>query len=462
MILTITTTHAPATDLGYLLHKHPEKHQRFTLPFGAAHVFYPEATADRCTAALLLDVDPIGLVRGRQAFTLAQYVNDRPYVSSSLLSVALSKVFGTALNGRCKDRPALVQTPIPLEARLGAVPVRGGADLLRRFFEPLGYTVERTGEPLDPAFLAWGESPYHAVTLRGTVRLHDLLQHLYVLIPVLDNSKHYWIGEDEVEKLLARGKGWLEDHPEQRLITQRYLKRRGGLIRQALAQLAPETEDEDPTRQDAAEATLEAEKAPSLNTQRHTAVVEALKASGASRVLDLGCAEGTLLRRLLDEKQFTEIVGVDVSMQALTRAKARLRLDRLPARQQDRLRLLHGSLLYQDARLQGFDAAAVVEVIEHLDAPRLRAFTHAVFGAAQPQTVIVTTPNAEYNVLFPTLPAGKMRHADHRFEWDRPTFEQWATTCAEAHGYRVRFAPIGPVDATHGAPTQMAIFERKA
>ncbi|MEM6783023.1 MAG: 3' terminal RNA ribose 2'-O-methyltransferase Hen1 [Bacteroidota bacterium] len=457
MLLTLSTTHTPATDLGYLLHKHPARVQAFALPFGQAHVFYPEVSDARCTAALLLDVDPIGLVRGQGA-TLAQYVNDRPYVASSFLSVALSKVFGTAMGGRCKDRPALVETPIPLEARLAVVPCHGGAEVLRRLFEPLGYEVEATGYSLDETFPQWGDSPYFTVTLRHTVRLADLLSHLYVLIPVLDGAKHYYVGEDEVDKLLDKGAAWLPGHPERAFITRRYL-RYSGLARDALARLA-EADDSALPDDDAQTAKKEAVEQPMrLHDQRLDAACAVLKAAGAQRVLDLGCGEGRLVRRLLDDAQFTEVVGMDVSVRVLERAKAWL--DRRPERQQRRVRLLHGSLLYRDRRLDGFDAAAVVEVIEHLDAPRLAAFERTVFAHARPGTVVVTTPNQEYNALFESLPAGQFRHPDHRFEWTRAEFAAWAERLADAHGYAVRFLPIGPEDPTHGAPSQMAVFDQQ-
>ncbi|GAB5519745.1 MAG: 3' terminal RNA ribose 2'-O-methyltransferase Hen1 [Rhodothermales bacterium] len=452
MLLTITTTHTPATDLGYLLHKHPAKHQAFAQPFGQAHIFYPEATPERCTAALMLDVDPVGLVRGRKARMAGQYVNDRPYAASSLLSVAMADVYRSALNGRCKDRLELVDMPIPLEVTVAAVVSHGGEASLRRLFEPLGYAVEVTTQPLDTAFPEWGESPYLTLMLRATCRLADLLTHLYVLLPALDGDKHYWVGDAEVEKLLRRGEGWLEDHPEQAWITHRYLKRNRSLVRQALAQLAPE---EEPTATDESEAKDPAAERPMrLHDQRLEAVMKVVAEQQPKRVLDLGCGEGKLLRMLLRESQAEEIVGMDVAHRTLER----LYLDRLPEWQRDRIRLIHGSLLYRDARLSGFDLAAVVEVIEHLDPPRLAAFERTVFAYARPHSVVVTTPNREYNALFPSLPARRVRHPDHRFEWTRDEFRTWATTLAEHHGYTVTFAPIGPVDATHGAPTQMAVF----
>src|SRR5688572_1451981 len=243
MLLTLTTTRKPATDLGYLLAKHPARTQSFDLTFGQAHVFYPQADEERCTAALLLDVDPVGLVRGGHgvgAPALFEYVNDRPYVASSFLSVALSQVLGSALNGRCKGREELAAERLPLEARLPCIACRGGPGLLARLFEPLGYAVEARRHLLDPRFPEWGDGPYYDVALRCEARVQDLLTHLYVLVPVLDDDKHYWVGKGEVEKLLEKGKTWLGEHPERELITRRYLKHQRHLSREVLARLAEE------------------------------------------------------------------------------------------------------------------------------------------------------------------------------------------------------------------------------
>jgi 3' terminal RNA ribose 2'-O-methyltransferase Hen1 len=463
MLLTIRTTHRPATDLGFLLHKHPDHVHTRGFPFGTATVFYPVATEDACTAAVLLDVDPIGMVRGRgtRGGGEDQYVNDRPYVASSLLSVVLTRWFNSALSGGCEQKPELPNTELPLEARLAAVPCRGGELFLRALFEPLGYEVEATGHGLDDTMPALGPSRLFTVTLRATRRLSELLTHLYVLIPVLDDQKHYFVGDEEVEKLLRRGEGWLEGHPARDVIVARYLVHQRGLVRDAIARLTAEEQPEEETvaaKRDEQEASIE--RTISLNDRRLDAVFDVLKTSGASRVLDLGCGEGKLLRRLLADHQFSEIAGVDVAGRALDLAESRLKLDRLPLKQRERIRLLHGSLTYRDARLQGFDAAAVMEVIEHLDPPRLRAFERVVFESARPGTVAVTTPNSEYNVKWPSLPAGQFRHQDHRFEWNRAEFQAWAMGVASRFGYRVQFLPVGDEDGQVGSPTQMAVFTR--
>jgi len=465
MLLTITTTHQPATDLGYLLHKNPGRLQTAELSMGKAHIFYPEATPARCTAALLLEVDPVALVRNRKgpggdAGTLKQYVNDRPYVASSFLSVAIAQVFGSAMGGRSKDRPELAETPIPLEAKIAVLPCRGGEPLLRRIFEPVGYTVTAQGYPLDATFQDWGESPYFTVTLQATCRLSDLLRHLYVLVPVMDREKHYWITQDEVEKLLRLGADWLPSHPERELIVDRYLKHQRRLTRAALERLIEEDVDDPEVVIAARDAEEIPESDMTLREHRLGSVLATLKGSGASRVLDLGCGEGALLKPLLADPQFQEIVGMDVSMRSLDIAKERLNLERLPERQARRIKLLQGSLMYRDQRLEGYDAAAVMEVIEHLDRPRLAAFERVVFHFAKPGTVVVTTPNIEYNVKFPTLAAGHLRHEDHRFEWTRLEFQAWANRVGTEHEYAVRFLPVGTEDPEVGPPTQMAVFSQ--
>lgn len=463
MYLTITTTHAPATDLGYLLHKRPGKLHSVSLSFGQAHVFYPEASDQRCTAALLIEVDPVELVRkpggpSGEGGLLDQYVNDRPYVSSSFTSVALARAFGTALGGRSKSRQDLADSELPFEIHIAVIPCRGGDVFLRRLFEPLGYLVTSSRHPLDEQFPEWGESRYWSTTLSAKKRLRDVLQHLYVLLPVLDDEKHYWVGKDEVEKLLRRGQGWLSAHPEREEITRRYLKYQHRLMREALARLTEEDTDPDEIAEARAAEEGLLEERLSLNQQRLGSVLAALRRSGAKRVLDLGCGEGRLLSLLLADTSFAEITGIDVSPRVLEKAAERLRLDSLPPRKRERIKLLQGSLMYRDARLSGYDAAAIVEVVEHLDPPRLAAFERVLFEHAHPAVIVMTTPNREYNVKFETMPAGAFRHRDHRFEWTRIEFQAWSNRVASQYRYSVSFLPVGEEDVVFGAPTQMAVF----
>ncbi|HXR72129.1 3' terminal RNA ribose 2'-O-methyltransferase Hen1 [Actinocrinis sp.] len=491
MLVTITATRPPgagwpATDLGYLLAKNPGRVQSFEHAFGRSRVFYPQADDAVCTAALLLEIDPIALVKTRNLdsadFSLSQYVNDRPYAASSLLAVALGQVFRTAIRGASKERPLLAATALPLTIHLPAVPA--SAALIERLFAPMGWDVAAEPIALDPAFPDWSASRYCDVTLTGVLRLADALSQLYVLLPVLDGAKHYWISAEEVDKLLRAGEAWLPGHPDRELITRRYLGRRPALVRTALGRLAESDEvaeseldnavdadeatatetqpqaaaaGEPETAEQPAIALAEARKL-SLAIHRREAVLAALKDVGAKRVLDLGCGGGALLRALMHDRFFAEIVGVDVSARALQYATRSLHLDRQPEMVARRMTLKQGSLTYTDSALKGYDAAVLMEVIEHVDPPRLGALEHAVFGAARPTAVIVTTPNAEYNVLYETLEAGRMRHRDHRFEWTRAQFTDWAQRVGATHGYTVEYRSVGDVDPVHGASTQMAVF----
>lgn len=457
MLLTISTTHQPATDLGYLLHKHPDRVQRFEQSFGTATVFYPEATEQRCTASLLLEVDPIRLVRSRAKtpdFSLAQYVNDRPYAASSLLGVAMADVFSTARSGVCKANQELADSPIPLEVAMPVVPCRGGVSIAQRIFEPLGWQV--TAEPieLDERFPDWGNSRYVSLTLTGTQRLADALRQLHVLLPVLDESKHYWQGPDEVDKLLRSGEDWLPSHPEKDLITRRYLGRNRAMARAALARLAEIGDDVEDTIDPDPEVT----KNPPLNQLRHEAVLDILRSQGATSVIDLGCGPGAFLARLLDVPQFVRVAGTDVSVRSLQIADRRLRGPRVAQRRAERLELFQSALTYSDDRYAGFDAAVLMEVIEHLDESRLPALERVVFAEAQPHLVVVTTPNREYNAIYEL--AG-MRHSDHRFEWDRAQFAAWSERVACAYGYRVTRQGVGQLDETLGQPTQIAVFVKE-
>jgi 3' terminal RNA ribose 2'-O-methyltransferase Hen1 len=468
VLLTISTTMRPATDLGFLLHKHPARSQRFEHSAGAVHVFYPEATAERCTAALLLEVDPVGLVRDHKdtaAFALGQYVNDRPYAASSLLAVAMARVLNTAMAGRCAERPELAASAIPLELRVPALRCKGGPELAERLFAPLGWEVTAGAVPLDPSFPAWGDSPYCDLRLAGELRLSGALNHLYVLLPVLDDAKHYWVSTEEVDKLVRAGGGWLADHPERDLITRRYLAHRQELFRTAVARLAeaddtPEEALDNAT--DEAEVSEEPDRPVPLAEQRHGAVLAALRAAGARRVVDLGCGPGALLAKLLAEPAFTEVAGVDVSARALEQAARRLRLERRADHERERVRLFQSSLVYRDERLAGYDAAVLMEVVEHVDPPRLGALERTVFADARPGTVVVTTPNLEFNVRFEGLEASRLRHRDHRFEWTRAEFRAWAERVAAEHGYALRTLGVGSDDPEVGTPTQLAIFTREA
>lgn len=458
MLLKISTKHPKAADISYLLHKHPDKLQSVKLSTGKAHIFYPEFSQDYVSIAFLLDIDSIDMVRGNyqkmtDSFSLGQYVNDKPYTSSSFLSVAIAKAFSSALNGTCKDKPEAVVHKYPFEIELTTLRVvRGGAELMKRFFEPLGYTVQLEEVPLDTTFPDWGMSKYFNVKLTVNATVQTILSHLYILIPVLNDEKHYWVNESEVNKLLNKGANWLPNHPEKDQIIHRFLKNIKGLSKQALLEIQTVS---------SLEKTPEKIKKETLHDYRLQTVLAEAKKTTATSILDLGCGEGKFLKLLIREKQFVKIQGVEVSHQALQRAKKRLYYDDWSTAQKDRIHLIQGALTYRDKRLNNYDLAVLIEVIEHLDEDRLAAFEKVIFKYAQPSTVILTTPNREYNVNYENLAKGKFRHTDHRFEWTRAEFEKWANYVTNAFEYEVYIKPLGEVDPVVGAPSQMAVFTKK-
>ena len=468
MLLTITYEGQNTQELGYLLHKYPERAQQFELSYGKAYVFYPEVSDERTTAALLIDLDPLDLARGKVGSTdggLFDYVNDRPYASTSFMSTAIARVFGTAMSGKCAKRQELADAPLRLTARICSLKDNGDTGLAKEMFEPLGYTVMTERAELDGSFPEWGISPYIDLTISGTVRLSELLNHIYVLIPVFDRQKHYYGSEDEIQKLLAHGEGWLAGHPYREKITRRYFTAQKSYARKTLdILLADETDDEESQEnqenQEAADSAEEKEARTPLNKLRLKAVKDAVLASGAASVIDLGCGECRLTSLLLNEPQIRKVTACDVSVRVLEKAARRLYLDKMPAPRKNKLTLMQASLTYRDKRFEGYDCACVVEVIEHIDPMRLPAFERAIFEFAAPETVILTTPNREYNANYDHMQKNALRHGDHRFEWTRAEFRAWTEHICETFGYACEISGIGDTDENLGTPTQMGVFTK--
>ncbi|MDR2639675.1 MAG: 3' terminal RNA ribose 2'-O-methyltransferase Hen1 [Helicobacteraceae bacterium] len=456
MLLTITYTGENTQNIGFLFRKNPSRPQVFQLSFGKAFVFYPELSDAQTTIALLLDIDPIDLSRGKEGSGggLFDYVNDRPYVSSSFMSVAISSVFSTAMSGFGDKFQALADAKLRLTATIVTLPCKSGKAALNRVFEPLGYEVAYDSLAPDERFGERGESAYVNLTIGAEVRLCDLLRHIYLLIPVFDAKKHYWIGGDEVDKLTRLGAQWLPNHPEKEFIVRRYLSKSRRLSSLALERLKAAGDETDGDRDDAPEE--EKPERLRLNKQRLNAAIAALRESGAKSAIDLGCGEGALLALLLKEP-LDKIAACDASQTALQRAKERIGYDRLSETKRQKLSIFQSSLTYKDDRFAGYDAACVIEVIEHIDPARLEAFERSLFKFARPKCAIITTPNREYNEKYENL-RGELRHSDHRFEWTRDEFRSWAEAAAGKYGYTASFSDIGEADEKLGAPTQMALF----
>ena len=455
MLLQITTTHTPATDLGYLLNKHPDRLQSVELSVGKAHIFYPEANENICTACLLLDINPIDLVRtrGQMAFLQQHYVNDRPYTSNSFLSTAMVKAFGSAMNGTAKGKPELVETPLELQANVYSLKADCEVSFIKELFEPLGYSLEVETLPLDETFPSWGKSKAVNLSLKKVTTLKELLSQLYVFILALDNDRHFWISQTDIDVLIRRGEGWLSSHPQKDWITRRFLRNLKSFTSQALLRLAGEEALKEDAQQSKAWV--------SLHEQRLQKAFDLIKDSGAKSVLDLGCGEGKLMKKLIRDSQFTRIIGMDVSFSELQKAKENLFLDTASPLMRERISLFQGSVTYKDDRMKGFDAAALVEVIEHLDEERLPFMEKVVFRNAAPPTIILSTPNAEYNKVYEKLDADAFRHDDHRFEWTRHQFKTWCDNVCVQYGYEVEIYPIGTEEAGVGSPSQMAVFKKR-
>lgn len=456
MLLTITYTGHNTQELGYLLHKNPYRPQEFSLNSGMAYVFYPEVSDEKTTMALLLDINPIDLAKGKQgsmAGGLFDYVNDRPYTASSFLSTAITRIFNTAMNGRCDKKQDLADSPLDLTANIFSI--HGTEEFAKKIFEPLGYTVKTTKNILDEKFSEWGESPYINLEISGNVKLSDLLNHIYVLIPVFDKQKHYYISEDEIDKLISHGGEWLADHPAKNEIIYRYFLMKKSYAHRTIDRLTEsepveEIPDEEPKD----------EKKISLNAMRLETVKNAVLASGAESVIDLGCGECRLTKILLDQKQIKKVTAIDVSAHELEKAKSRLHYDTMNEHRRNKLTLMQASLTYRDKRFSGYDCACVIEVIEHIETLRLPAFERNVFEFANPMTVILTTPNREYNENYEFIQSGQLRHNDHRFEWTREEFKKWTDYICQKFGYTVTISGIGDDDGIHGTPTQMGVFKK--
>lgn len=485
-MLNITTTVRPATDLGYLLGKHPDRLQSFPQTYGQAHVFYPVASAERCTATLLLEIDPLAITRrasgaNPNAPFLQQYVNDRPYTANSHLAVAIASVFGSALNGNCSERPELAETPIPLEVEVPAIRCPHGEVLIPRFFEPLGYRLQVDSPLMDPRLPHLGPSRHHALTLSSEhLTLAQVLRHLYVLLPAMDNQKHYWIDRNEVDKLVRHSQDWLSGHPEAEVITRRYLGQRPHLTLRAMNALntEPDLDQPAPSEREPAPPAVpatdpQAESLPSadrpdqpaalnLQQQRINDVFEILKSAAPSSVIDVGCGEGELAKLLVQQTKIPRITALDVSQRQLEIAARRLRSQSVIQAPFQRLNLIHASATYRDPRTAGHQAAVAMEIVEHIDPDKLAAFTELLLEPSDLTLVVVTTPNREFNRVYNHRHQrnDRLRHWDHRFEWDQPQFQAWAGHAAAAHGYSVDFRPVGAAHPQYGPPTQMAVFTR--
>lgn len=460
MLINITVTGENAKALSYILWKNPE--HIFDREFSSGHVvvFFSEYSDQKATASMLVLVDTVGMVRSEWGKMSSSYVDHRPYAASSITSVALKEAYSSAFAGKSEtaEIDAIIKQKLPVEIELSSVWTKGGVQNVHDFFEPINYAVKAEKLPYESKWLK-SDSNVFNITLTGMQTIPDLLRHLYVLLPALDNKKHYFVDGNEIAKLLSHGEGWLETHPHKERIVSRYLIHRHNLIEEALEQLTEDILDED-TEEGTEEAVERPIRLQEERLQTALAVLRTLDPAPL-KLGDLGCGSGDFIRLIENDRAFPEVIGMDVSSKALQLAEKRLHLDRRNAWQMPKISFIHGSLVYKDSRLKGLDAILLLEVIEHIDAAKLPIIEYNIFEFLSPGYVFVSTPNQEYNSLFPSIEKNALRHRDHRFEWTRNEFKQWSDAIAVKYSYEVEFFNIGPCDDNLGAPTQMAVFKKK-
>jgi 3'' terminal RNA ribose 2''-O-methyltransferase Hen1 len=457
MLLTITYKGKDTQDLGYMLFKNPNRPQSVKLTTGSAYVYYPKVSDEETTIALLLDINSLDLAKGEkgkdvQPQSLFDYVNDRPYVASSFLATAMNKVFGTAISGRGDEYQELVDSKLNLSATIHMFPCPVDKERINKVFEPLGYEVNYETFLLDNKFPEWGDSKYVNLTVSGNVVLRDLLKQIILLIPVFDKFKHYDVSnQDELNKLLKLGDGWLSDHPEKDFIVNRYLQFKKGLVNKAQEHLKSDVDEIEESIDKAV-----TEKEESLNTTRFNSVINELIKIEAKSVLDIGCSNGKLLEAIRDKMPNIKLAGIDVHLKAVSIA------DKMANKKDlDKIDFFQSSILYKDKRFKGYDAVTAIEVMEHIDEFKLYLFEKVLFGYINPRVAILTTPNKDYNENYDNINNKGLRHFDHRFEFTKREFESWVTKICSKYGYIYFFKSIGKADEKDQQPTLMVTFMKK-
>jgi 3' terminal RNA ribose 2'-O-methyltransferase Hen1 len=443
------------------------------MSFGEGYVYFQENPQGDNSLSLLVDVDPLATVQGRGQLSHMDglYVNDRAYVPSSLLTSALTKAFGTALSGRCKERPELASTPIDWTVSVPVVTSDWRTEILWSLFGPLGYEVrmahvEREGHRSSHPDVA---SDLTGVKLCTTATMREVLSHLVVLIQVLDQDNHRWLDEQDLDPFMRRVEGWLPEHPYGMFILKRALKHQKHLIKAVIAKFPAIVDSQarissiNSEMWDASQLEEYADQPLSLNRQRFAVVQELIERLQPRSLVDLGCGDGSFIGFLANGAllhPMERIIGMDVSASELARAKTRMEhLSSLPGRRTP-VEWLLGSLLYRDPRIKGLDMAILIEVIEHIDPWRLPALERQVFGEGGYASIVVTTPNREFNLIYGLSEEHSLRHRDHRFEWTRQEFQEWVQKIASQYGYEWQIQGIGTVSLDHGSPSQMVLFQK--
>lgn len=443
MLFKITTKNRDPNDLSFLLHKHHAKIHNVETRHGQAIVFFSEKSYDVTSCCVTMEIDSIGLTKrfdhGNGQIGLDAYVNDSPYSYSQIMNSAVRKVFGTTLTGVCKMKPELSSLEIDFEILLTPVRVPS-KDLVVNLFEPLGYDITMSDHSKYSKNVDFGLNPYVSIKLKKKGVLSLILSHINVLLGAIDTRRVNEINDDEIESLVNRSISWINEHPKKEFLLQRLLKKKKHVLAAKLM-LDPNSE----------ETKAEGEFAPRrrLNDDRHDKIVEIVKSLKPKKLLDLGCGEGNFLKKIANE-DIEKITGVDSFIEVLRWAKRK-------TEGYKNINLVQSGLTYHDKRLQGYDTATLIEVIEHNDHERLKLIIDNIFGHMSLDNIIISTPNIEYNVIYNVI---GFRHNDHRFEMTRKEFNDWAENIGLTYKYFVSFDGAGEVSSDHGQPTQIAIFRK--
>lgn len=421
MQLSIYTKSPDARAVSYLLAKNPDNiYERYSKNHAVRFVYHT-MTDDELYATIFVTPDALSLVKDEQAYDITHYINDREFAVSSIFLSLIRSALGTALNGKPKEEyEKYVSKHFPLTFEVGPVATSLTDEEIRALWEPLGYevSIQAVSEQKRARF----------VTLTNSITLQQALQQLFILIPVMDDYKHYYIDEKEQERLQRYGEGWLEQHPLRDLIYKKALRFRH------LLHEAPK------------------ENRGSLNMHRYEAIVKQVEKLPHRLVIDMGAGEGKLTEQLAQLQTIDTLYAVDPSNTALLKMKKRFSEADFAVTPT----IQWGSLYYEDTAFKGADVFILCEVIEHINEDRLEPFMKLITDSYAPKNIIITTPNAEYNKVYELE---DMRHDDHRFEWTREQFRSWCS--AAAPGYDLRFEGIGEEHAVFGTPTQMCVMTRR-
>ena len=421
MQLSIYSKTKEAKAISYLLAKNPNNvYERYSKNHAVRFVYH-KMSDEELYATIFVTPDPLALVNHEKAYDITHYINDREFAVSTIFLSLIRSALGTALNGKPKEEyETYVQQPFPFTFEIGPVSTSMSDEDIYALWQPLGYDVSIQ--------VISNEKRARFLILTNTITLQQALQQIFILIPVMDDYKHYFIDEKEQERLERYGEGWLDTHPMRNIIYKRALRFRH------LLNEAPK------------------EKHTSLNTMRYEAIVNQVKQLQHSIVIDMGAGEGKLTEQLAQIKTIDKLYAVDPSNAALMKMTKRFS----DAEFSVTPTIQWGSLYYEEDNFRKADVFILCEVIEHINEDRLPQLMHLITDTYAPKSIIITTPNAEYNRVYELQ---QMRHDDHRFEWTRAQFKAWCSKVSPQ--YELHFEGIGVEHPAYGTPTQMCVMTRR-